>query len=255
MGAAWLVGLSAATQIVAGLFASNVLATAVVQALIVDLALGRAGVRWDPAADGKAGPDYRVAARRAAIGAGAALAVTVIVSAVGAALGWAKITAQASAASLGFGLLRAIAIGVRDALMYAGLPLYFAGRAKGTPRLAAVVFGALAAGATLALQPEASPANIALAVAAAAAVAAFWAHDGTGWAAGGVAAGFPFFAGVAARGGLIDVDWEKGMFAPGLRASGAPAWIGAAAFFAMAGVLVWRARQGRGPGTATPRPR
>lgn len=255
MGAAWLVGLSAASLIVGALIPSNVLAAAVLQALVVDLGAGRAGVRWDPAADEKGGIHYGNAARRIAIGAGAALGVTALVIGAGAAMGWAKVSAHGPTISLAYGVIRSIAFGVRDGLLYAGLPLYFVGRAKGTPKVAGVVFGALAAGAAIALQPQATPAGVTLAVAVAAAVAAFWAHDGVGWAALGVAAGFPLFAGSVLRGGLVDVDWEwgKGLLAPGLKADGAPAWIAAAGFLAMAGVLVWKAR-GRVKGTAVDAP-
>jgi hypothetical protein len=242
MGAAWLVGLSGVAHLVAALLSSSPLAIVVLQALIIDLGAGRAGVRWDPAADEKTGSDYRVAARGIAIGAAAALAVTGLTIAASAAMGWAKVSFPGPTASLGFGLLRSIAIGVRDGLLYAGLPLYFVGRASGIPRVVGVVFGALAAGASLALQPAASPANVALAIAIAAAAAAFWAHDGKGWAAAGVAGGFSFFAGAVLRGGLADVDWQRGALVPGLSAEGAPAWMGAAGFLVVAAVLRLRPR-------------
>lgn len=243
-GAAWLLGLAAVGQMVAVLFRSNPLAIVVLQAVVIDLALGRAGVRWDPLADEDTGSDYRVAARRIAVGAGAALGVAAVVTGLGVATGWAKVSVHGPTTSLGLGLIRAIAIGVRDGLLYAGLPLYFIGRAR-APRMAGVVFGALAAGATLALQPAATPANVALAIAVAAAAAAFWAHEGAGWTAAGVAGGFPFMAGVVLRGGLVDVDWKKGAFAPGLSGDGAPAWMGAAGFAALAAWVVWRARARR----------
>lgn len=239
-GAAWLLGVAAIGQIVAVLFRSNPLAIVVLQAVIVDLALGRAGVRWDPGANEEVGSDYRVAGRRIAVGVGAALGVTVLGVGVGAALGWAKVTVHGPTASLGLGLVRSVATGVRDGLLYAGLPLYFVGRAR-APRIAGVVFGALAAGASLALQPAAGPANVALAIAVGAAAAAFWMHDGMGWSAAGVTGGFAFLAGVVLRGGLVDVEWVKGGFAPGLSAEGAPAWVGAAGFLAIAVWLIWRA--------------
>lgn len=240
IGAAWIVGLAGAGQVVATLFRSNPLAIVVLHAVIVDLAAGRAGVRWEPGSESDTGSDYGVLGRRIGLGAGVALAVAGGVVAVGALLGWAKVSVHGPTMSLGLGLVRAVALGVRDALLYAGLPLYFVGRARGIPRVAGVVFGALAAGAALVLQAGATPANVALAVAVGAAVAAFWARDGEGWAAAGVAGGFPFFAGVALRGGLLDVDWTRGSFAAGLPADGAPAWLGAAAFL---GVAAWLLRR------------
>ena len=72
-GAAWLVGLGAVNQIVMIALQSNPLATLVVQAVVVDLAVGKAGVRWDPGADGETGAEVRSAARGLGVGAGIAL--------------------------------------------------------------------------------------------------------------------------------------------------------------------------------------
>jgi len=227
-----LLGLSAANQIVAVVFRSNPMATVVIQAVIVDLAVGRAGVRWEPLADEKAPGELQKTLRRIAIGAGAALAVTAIAIAVSVALGWAKLAAHAPNVSLVLGLLRAVAIGVRDSLLYVALPLHFAARARRVPRGAVLAFTALAAGAVLALHPAATPANVTLAVAVSALTAVFWMRDGAGWAAVGVAAGWAFFAGAVFRGALFDVDWKKGALAPGFVGDGAPAWIAAGLFAA-----------------------
>jgi hypothetical protein len=251
MGAAWLVGLSAVNQVVASVFATNPLATVVVQAVIVDLAIGRAGIRWDPAADSDTSIEARNAVRGVALGAGIALLVTAISLGASAALGWAKLTAHAPGASLGLGLLRAVALGVRDALLYAGLPVYFVGRARGVPRAAAVIFGALAGGAAMTLQSAATPANIALAVAVTGLSAALWLHRGSGWASVGATAGWAFFSGVVFRGALFDVAWKKGSLAPGLSAHGAPAWIAAAGFAAVAARELVRATRSAGAGGAS----
>lgn len=272
MGAAWLVGLAAVSQIVALLFRSNPLAAVVVQAVVVDLAVGHAGVRWDPASDNvpavKAGaakasaPKVEGAAkaegadgaaavnaepvaalpqnapRGIGIGLAVAVAVAAVVLGVSVALGWAKVTLHAGGISMVFAALRSVAIGVRDALLYAGLPLFFVGRARGFPKVAAVVFGALAAGAALSLQSAATPSNVALAIAVSAATAAFWLRDGAGWSAVGVAAGWAFVTGVVLRGGLVDVDWKRGSLAPGLVADGAPAWLAAALMLAAAAAIL-----------------
>ncbi|MEZ4297312.1 MAG: hypothetical protein R3B70_20275 [Polyangiaceae bacterium] len=276
IGAGWLVGLSAVAQIVAALFRSNPLAIVVLQAVIVDLAVGRAGVRWDPEASepapagGAKTPraktarpradvahdpvasgdvdaqkacareDSRRAVRGVLMGASAALAVTVLAVVVSTVAGWAKVSAHAPGASLVLGLVRAAAIGVRDALLYAGLPLYFVSRARVVPRVAVVIFGGLAAGAAVALHPAATPANVLLAVSVALAAAALWARDGAGCSAAGVAGGWAFFGGTVTRGGLLDIDWQSGSLAPGVVADGAPAWIAAACFLAFAGFALRR---------------
>jgi hypothetical protein len=243
IGAAWLVGLSAVNQIIAILFRANVIAPVVAQAVVVDLALGRAGIRWDPAANDDTSIEARNAARGIALGAGLALAAAALTVGAGAALGWAKVGAHAPGASLFLGLVRAAGIGVRDALLYIGLPLHFVGRARVVPRRAAALFGALAGGAALALQPTATPANVALAAAVTALAAALWLEAGAGWRALGVAVGWAFFAGSVFRGALIDVEWQRGTLAAGLSADGAPTWI-AAALFAAAAVAAPRLHAG-----------
>ncbi len=247
LGAAWLVGLGAANQIANVAFASNPLAALVVQAVVVDLAVGKAGVRWDAKADGAS--ETKDALRAIGIGAGVALGVAGAVIGVSAALGWAQVGVHAPNTTLGLGLLRAAAIGVRDTLLYAGLPLYFVGRA-GAPRVAGVVFGGLAAGAALSLHPAATPANVVLAAAVIVAAGALWARTGAGWSAAGVVGGWALFAGAMFRGGLFDVDWKKGALAPGFAADGAPAWIAAGLFVAAAAAAL-RGGGGRVGGSPT----
>lgn len=262
IGAAWLIGLTAVCQMVVIVLHSNPLAVTVIQAVIVDLAVGRAGVRWDPEADDKTAAETRNATRGIGLGLGVAFAVTALVLGVSAALGWATIGVHAPTMSLALGTIRAVAIGVKDAQLYAALPLYFIARAAGIgpgskpsiaskrfriPVISAVVFGALAGGSSIALLPAATPANVALAASVIGATAAFWYRDRAGWAAAGVCGGFAFFAGTLLRGGLVDVGWKRGALAPGVVADGAPAWIAAALFVAvMVGVLRFR----RSPPTA-----
>lgn len=256
IGAAWLIGLTAVCQMVVIVLHSNPLAVTVIQAVIVDLAVGRAGVRWDPEADDKTAAETRNATRGIGLGLGVAFAVTALVLGVSAALGWATIGVHAPTMSLALGTIRAVAIGVKDAQLYAALPLYFIARAAGIgpgsrpsiaskrlriPVISAVVFGALAGGASIALLPAATPANVALAASVIGATAAFWYRDRAGWAAAGVCGGFAFFAGTLLRGGLVDVGWKRGALAPGVVADGAPAWIAAALFVAVTvGVLRFR---------------
>src|SRR5262249_25039221 len=124
-GAAWLVGISAVNQIIAFLFRTNTLAPVVAQAVVVDLAVGRAGVRWDPSANDDTSIEARNAARGCGLGVGLAFAASALTLGAGVALGWAKVGAHAPSISLGLALVRAIGVGVRDALLYVGLPIHF----------------------------------------------------------------------------------------------------------------------------------
>lgn len=256
IGAAWIVGLGAACQMAAVVLHSNPLAVIMVQAVAVDLAVGRAGLKWDPEANDNTATERRNAMRGIGIGAGVGLAVIAVVLGVSAALGWAAFSAHGPTTSLALGAMRSIAIGVRDAQLLAGLPVYFVGRAilassraeaakaSGTrtgggraasvSRVSAVVFAALLGGAALALMPAATPANVALAASVTGATAALWSRDGAGWAAVGLLGGWTFLAGALFRGGVVDVTWRRGALAPGVVADGAPAWIASALFVAVA---------------------
>jgi hypothetical protein len=257
-GAAWIIGLGAACQMAAILLHSNPLAIVTVQAVVVDLAVGRAGLKWDPAANDNTSVERQNAMRGVGIGAGAALAVIACVIGVSAALGWVALTVHGPTTSLGLGAMRAIAIGVRDSQLFAGLPLFFVLRAAsgarpgvpGVPALSAIVFSALLGGAAIALMPAATPANVALAASVSGATAALWYRDGAGWSAVGLSIGWTFLAGALFRGGLVDVAWKKGALAPGVVADGSPAWIGAALFAALA-IAAVRFRRAV-PAVATP---
>ncbi len=242
-GAAWIIGLGAACQMAAVALHATPLAIAMVQAVVVDLAVGRAGLKWDPAANDNTSTERQNALRGVGIGLLAALAVAGCVLGVSVALGWASFTVHGPTMSLLLGAMRSIAVGVRDSQLFAGLPLYFVaraasadgGRARGVPKLSAPVFSMLLGGAAIALVPGATPANVALAATVTGATAAVWYRDGAGWAAVGLAGGWAFLAGALLRGGLVDVAWKKGALAPGLVADGAPAWI-ASALFVVIGV-------------------
>ncbi|MFO0592982.1 MAG: hypothetical protein U0441_35905 [Polyangiaceae bacterium] len=233
IGAAWIVGIGAACQIAAVLLHSNPLAVVMVQAVLVDLAAGRAGLRWDPAANDNTSTEGRDALRGVGVGAGASLAVIAVVLLANVALGGVKIDVHTPTLSLALGALRAIAIAARDTQLYAGLPLFFAARA-GVRRPPVVVFAGLMAGSAIAFMPGATPANVVLAASVMAAAAALWSRDDAGWSAAGLVGGYTFIAGTALRGGLADVAWKKGALSPGLVADGLPAWLASALFVAVA---------------------
>ena len=238
IGAAWIVGIGAACQIAAVLLHSNPLAVVMVQAVLVDLAAGRAGLRWDPAANDNTNAEGKNALRGVGVGAAASLAVIAVVLVANLALGAAQIAVHSPTMSFALGALRAIAIAARDTQLYAGLPLFFVARA-GVRRRPAVIFAGLMAASAIAFLPGATPANVVLAASVMSAAAALWARDDAGWSAAGLVGGYTFIAGTALRGGVADVTWKKGSLAPGLVADGAPAWLASALFAAIA-VLAMR---------------
>ena len=239
LGAAWLVGVAAGLQILDRLPLASI-GVAILGAVVADLAATRAGVRWDP---DEAAPD-RVsrAARRAGFGVLAALATAAIVMVPCFALGWVHGTGEGFRPSFAvlIALARAAAIGVRDEVLYRGIPLLAASRA-GVHPLAARTFAALAGGAAIALMPGAGPAAVALAVGSGFLTASLWQREGGAWGAIGARAAWILLFGSLLHGGLFDVDWHVGEIAIGNTSKGPPAWL-AAALLVAAGVVVMKVR-------------
>jgi hypothetical protein len=226
LGAAWLVGSAAALQILDGVLGRAALGTALAGAILVDFAAGRAGVRWEV---DDAGPDaWKRAAQRVAAGAGVALALAAALLGAAVGLGWidGRGAGMHPSSALGFALARAAAIGVRDELLYRGIPLAAAARA-GVPAPIARGFAALSGGAALALVPGVSPAAVALAVGSGWLFAALWERDRAPWAAVGAHATWALVLGSVLHGGLFDADWVKGNLSIDASAAGAPAWVAA----------------------------
>ena len=226
LGAGWLVGLGAAVQLLDQILGAANLGAAILGALLVDLAAGRAGVRWDRE---DVGIDARKgAARRVAAGAAVALGAGGLVLALAAALRWfhAEDGARPSAA-LAFALARAAAVSVRDEMLFRGIPLAAAARA-GVPAPIARGFAALVSGAAIVMVPGVSAAAVALAVGSGWLFATLWQRDGGAWAAVGAHAAWLLLIGSLLHGGLFDVDWTTGNLALGASSAGAPAWLTAA---------------------------
>jgi hypothetical protein len=237
LGAAWLVGGSAVLLTLDALVGAASMATALIGALVVDLMASRAGVRWDVA--GAAGDPWgeplpegapRRLERRVATGALVALAVCAAVVTLSVALRWliGHGSGVHPAAALGFALVRAGAVAVRDELLYRGIPLFAAARA-GVRAPVARAFAALASGAAIALLPGVTPAALALAVGSGWLFAALWDRDRGAWAAIGAHTAWVLLVGSGLHGGLLDLDWAVGNLAIGPSASGAPAWLAALA--------------------------
>jgi hypothetical protein len=237
LGAAWLVGSAAVLLVLDAVLGAASMATALIGAMLLDLASSRAGVAWDVAgavgeAWGYALPDRtpRRAVQRVAIGAGVALVVGGAVLGLSAGLRWLGGHGEGIHPSfaLGFALVRAAAVAVRDELLYRGIPLFAAARAGVSARVSRV-FSALLSGAAIALMPGVTLGAVALAVGGGWLFASLWQRDRGAWAAIGAHAMWALLIGSVVHGGLFDLDWNVGNLAMGPSAEGAPAWLAAAA--------------------------
>lgn len=222
LGAAWLVGSAAALQLLDQILGRTALGTALVGAMLVDFTAGRAGVRWGASGAGRS-------TLRLAVGACLALMVFGVVLAISVASHWIENRGEGVHPSyaLLFAIGRASAMGVRDELLYRGIPLAVAARAGISGPLARV-FAALAGGAAIALVPAATPGAVALAVGSGWFFAALWEKDRGPWVAIGAHTMWALLLGSLLHGGLFDIDWIGGTnLAIDASAAGAPAWVGA----------------------------
>lgn len=245
IGAAWFFGAAIASHVASIVLGSSAIGAVVLQALAVELITARAGVKWDPEVEE---PPLNRWLSGLGRGLGAAAAVCVIAMGIAVIAGWARIELAPPNASLSLGALRAIAMAVRDPILYVALPLVVLGKA-GLPQRFAIGFAALAGAAALLLHPAATPANVALAAALTGATGAAWYRTGAAWVPLGFYGGWSLFAGAVLRGGLANIAWTKGSIGPGLAADGAPAWV-AVALMVFAGALWLRwPRKARGAET------
>jgi hypothetical protein len=233
LGVAWLIGVAAALQVVEALLGQSVLGAAIAGAVLVDLACSSAGVRWDV---GGRRP-WQETTRRLARGAAVAALLAAITLALSAAFGWARVGLGRPSLWLLPAALRAAAIGVRDELLFRGIPLMAAARA-GVPPLVARGFAALTGAAAIALVPGTSPAAVALAAGSGLLFATLWQRDQGAFAAVGAHSALVLFTGALLRGGLLDATFARGsVITLGPRAAGAPAWLAAGTAVALAILL------------------
>lgn len=239
LGAAFLLGTAAALQVLERILPPASIATAVLGALLVDIAASRAGVRWSNLDEPEAPPiAYGLASRRLAVGAAIALVPGLVVIGVSAAAGLIHGHGQGPSltGAVIFALLRAAAVAARDELLFRGIPLIAASRA-GVPAPHARAFAALASGAALAFLPGASLAAVALAVASGWLYAGLWQRERGAFLAIGAHTAWLLLFGSLLHGGLFDVDWVNGNIAIGATSSGLPAWLATASFVLAALVL------------------
>jgi membrane protease YdiL (CAAX protease family) len=234
-GAAWLLGLATVNHLVETVIAQNLLASMVATAVIADLGASRAGVSW---ADPSDHDETRAAiGRRVLRAAAVALVAALVALLAGLVLGLAQVDVAAPAWTTLLALLRAIAIAVRAELLLRGVVFHFAARA-GLREPWSLGFAALASGALLAFAPFATAPAVALAIAGGALFGAVWSRLGGAWAAVAAHATWAFMLSSVLRGAGLDVRWSAGTLAEGVRASGAPAWLGAAVLAACAAAVL-----------------
>jgi membrane protease YdiL (CAAX protease family) len=243
IGAGWLIGTAAALRALDTLLGQNPLAAALLGAILADLAAGRAGVRWDETTpkDGLRPPGYaRAAAKRLGLGALVASGVLAVTVVVGVALGRAEVQRGVPTLGLAIAAGRGGAVAVREELLYRGLVLHAADRAR-LARWIGPIFSGLASASALLLEPGTSLPALALAAAAGWMFAILWQRAGGAWAAIGAHAAWSLVLGAVLRGAVLDVTWRLDVLVQGPRATGAAAWI-AAALCLGAGWVVARRR-------------
>ena len=234
--------------IVEVLLGKSMVGVAIAGAVIVDLAAGYAGARWDlgapllPAA----------AARRIPAGLGLALIVAAAGIAVSLATGWARASLGHPSVTLFLALLRAAGTGIRDEMLYRGIPLHACERA-GVRAQHARIFAALAGAAPLVLAPGTSIAAILLTACLGFLFATLWQRDRSGYSAAAAHGGYLLIVRSLAQGELFDLDWATGSLSPGARAAGPPAFAMAIVTIGIALFLVPRLRT-FGPPEAAPAP-
>ena len=207
-----MLGLRAAVVVVGGLLASSPLAEAVVGALVVDLAVARAGVLW--VTDG---PSPRLLRRRVAGAVTLALAVTLGAAVIGRALGLAQVRPGRLDLVFLLSLLGLAATAIRDELLLRALPFHF-GRRAGLGRAPLYAFCGLASGATV--FADGTPEAIALALGSGVLFSAIYDRLGGAWPALAAHTAWSVALGPLLRGGLIDYVPERGELSEAGTASG-----------------------------------
>lgn len=221
-GVAWLVGTAMAVRFVETLVGRSPLGAALAGAVVVDLAMTRAGVRWDDREATKSKGSWSRVWRDIGIGVGTASALVVVPLLLGVIVGGATISRGSLSSTLVFGLLRSAADGVRDELLFRGLPLYVAARA-GVRVPLAVGYAALVGMTPLFLLERLSWEALLVAASQGVLFAMLWVRTNAAWASVSAHAAWFFLAGVGLRGAILEVSWTSGLLAENARIRGLPA--------------------------------
>lgn len=221
-GVAWLVGTAMAVRFVETLIGRSPLGAALAGAVVVDLAMTRAGVRWDDRDDTKPKRASVRTWRDIGLGVAVGSALVIIPLVIGVIVGGATISVGSLSTTLLFGLLRSGADAVRDELLYRGLPVYVAARA-GVPVYLAVAYAALVGVTPLVLLERLSTEALLVAASQGVLFAMLWVRTNAAWASVSAHATWFFLAGVGLRGAILEVSWTRGLLAEGARIQGLPA--------------------------------
>lgn len=220
-GVAWLVGTAGAVRLVETLIGRSPLGAALAGAVVVDLAMTRAGVRWDGVDD----PGSKRSTFRAWTGVGIGVAVASVLVFVPLVfvliVGGATIGLGTPSNTLVFGLLRSTADGVRTELLYRGLPIFVAMRAGVRPALA-IGYAALAGAAPLVLVEHLPWEALLVSVSQGVLFAMLWVRTNAAWASVSAHATWLFLVGVGLRGVVVDASWRSGFLGEGARIRGLP---------------------------------
>lgn len=221
-GVGWLVGTAVAARFVETLVGRSPLGAALAGAVVVDLAMTRAGVRWDDQDDPKSKGLSSRTWRGIGIGVAVASVLVVVPLVFSVIVGAATIVAGSFSSMVVFGVLRGGADGVRDELLYRGLPLYVAARA-GVRAPIAMGYAALAGVTPLLLVERLSWEALAVFAAQGVLFAMLWVRTKAAWASVSAHATWFFLAGIGLRGAVVDVSWTSGLLAENARIRGLPA--------------------------------
>lgn len=232
-GAAWLLGIAAALELVAYFLGSSSLAEAVVGALVVDIATGRAGVAWTVGELSRSAIARRVGAA-AALGGG----VFLLTYAVGAALGWTTSYAGRLDTMAFLSAIGVVAIAIRDELLLRGLVFRF-GTSAGLDARVIAMFSATLSGAFM-LARGGTPSAVALAIGMGLLFAAIYIHMQGAAASIGAHAAWSLAAGPLSRGSVGDIEWAHGDLLDAPSAAGLPPLVAASVAAVAAVVLVPR---------------
>jgi len=221
-GVAWLVGTAMAVRFVETLVGRSPLGAALAGAVVVDLAMTRAGVRWDDRDGTKSKGSSSRVWRDIGLGVAVASALVLVPLIVMIIVGGATISVGSLSSTLVFGLLRSVADSVRDELLYRGLPLYVAMRA-GVSLPLAVGYAALAGITPFVLVERLSLEALLVSAVQGVLFAMLWVRTNAAWASVSAHAAWFFLAGVGLRGAILEVSWTRGFLAENERIRGLPA--------------------------------
>ena len=231
IGVAWILGIRALLLVLTSFLGNSPLAEAVLGALLVDVASGRAGVAWVSEELGR--PELRTRCLYAGFIAFAAIGLALAASVIG---GFAALRGGAPSVMLLASLLGVFTQAIRDELLLRALPFRFA-REAGIADGPIVVFTALLSPTAFLLSGASAPA-VFLSFSSGLLFATMYARWSGAWAAIVAHSVVLAVSGPLVRGGLLELSFVRGELADGALAAGAPAIMGGV-LMSIAALFVW----------------